>query len=160
MGRRDRRKRVDRQIAGNVERALLERPLGAGAATGLLLIVLSVVFVPLGLAYLIVAGLVYYGIFAVVLGARGDLMAYIGGAYWIGALGLMFVLFRRVYRWLARRNRFIAGATEIGFGGATPAIDMPAASPPIVAASATAETPSLAELDARLAPGEAAAREP
>ena len=127
-----------------------------------LLIGLMVVFVPIGLLYLAAAVLGWVLLGTLVKDVLGldAIVGVVGVAWWIAAMVLMFFLFRRVYRWLARRAGALGVATELAFGERPD----PAAShlagrwvDPVVRGSSVPEpSPSLAELDARLAPSDRA----
>ena len=155
---------VTREVVRGLGEVVRTSPDVQQVVGGLLLLVLMVIFVPAGLLYLLVAGLLYYVIFGVLLPVGGgQIMGFIGVAYWIGALIGLFVFFRAIYRWLARRSRAVQGATEVAFGGRRPGDDEASAfavhaAPDRTAPDRTAppeeRTPSLAELDARLAPPE------
>ena len=134
--------------------------------SGILLLALLVLFVPLGLAVFVLSAVLA----VLVLGPLGSLLGdgakpFLGAvaiAYWLGTLVVMFFVFRRAYRWLRRRAPVIGTATEIGFGNpGQPAPDAEtnaawARLPTPASAPAPAEAPmSLAELDARLAPRDA-----
>ena len=150
-----RKRRLARHIARDLGDAALVVPEVRDAVIGVTLIPLLIVFVPLGLLFLVVSALLFYGVFVGLLGsAAGGLTSTIAAAWWVGTLMLMFVLFRGVYRRLARRWKVVGTvatraldpdlkmphSSEDAFGGPE---DVPGPS----------ATPTLAELDARLAPG-------
>jgi hypothetical protein len=105
------------------------------------LLVYMVLFIPVGVVLFIATGAVF-AILMAVLGAPTGVLASILALTWFGGtLVLMFALFVLLYRRLPRRLREAAGAEP---------------PPPVAHHPATVRRlrqPTLAELDARFAPG-------
>lgn len=158
--------RVVREIARNVGRAVLATETARQVIGGALLLALFVVFVPLGLVVLFLAGALFvlvFGALGVAFGNEANIILGVAAiAYWVGALVVLFLVFRRAYRWLSRRATAVSTAAEIGFGSANGQTDdggsdTSSARQPAPAAATPSETAlSLAELDARFAPPEPA----
>jgi hypothetical protein len=105
------------------------------------LLVYMVLFIPVGVVVFIATGAVFAILMAVLGTPTGVLGSILGWTWFGGTLVLMFALFVLLYRRLPRRLREAAGA-------APPA--------PVAHHPATARRrrqPTLAELDARFAPG-------
>jgi hypothetical protein len=150
------------EIARGVGNAAMFVPEIQGAVQGVTLAVLAVVFVPLGLGILVLSAILYVVIFAgLVHLPAGGLMSALGFGWWILTLVLMFLAFRRLYRWLGSRSSRLRKVVDFGFsapdrGGEGPAPDtarITAARVEHSPGGSAVEPPmTLAELDARLAP--------
>jgi hypothetical protein len=157
------------EVAREIGAAALYVPEIQNAVRGVTLAILSVIFVPLGLAFLVLSAFLFVIIFGALGLPPGAITTALGTGWWIGTLVAMFFIFQRIYRWLAARRSPLASVVKAGFD--PPEVWSPrsgreaalAASAGEVSASGPgsgAPAPTLAELDARLALPARQKREP
>lgn len=118
---------------------------------GVSFLVILAVFVPVGFGVLIASALVFGGIFAIVGAPSGTLGVLLGVGWLVLTFGALFLVFRALYRRLPRRIVNLAPDADETPDGAPANVSL--AAPAARGTGRRREhSPSLAELDARLAP--------
>ncbi|HEY8239715.1 MAG TPA: hypothetical protein VIF63_09800 [Candidatus Limnocylindrales bacterium] len=140
------------ELGGAMNAVILE-PLVADAVEGIRFTLLAVVMVPIGIVVLILSFFVYFGAFLALGSPTGSLGAIVTGVWLIGTLVALVVVYRAVSRRMLGRGRLLGARPappKAAFAGG--ALSELLGGEPQAAVAAIAPAPSLAELDARLAP--------